>query len=98
LKMALKKEAQDVTRKYIIDTVVNEEKKEIENPLDLHKGDVVRWRNKGMLLKQRYGKVIKITSKWIFIEWDTAEKKNTITKFPANDLALVFKYLSKVEA
>lgn len=88
--------AQDITQTYVKRQVgglpVN---KPGGNPLGLNKGDRVRWRNRGMLLNQYYGRVISITEKHIVIAWDMPNKKNIITKFPSQDPLLIWKYIAK---
>ena len=87
--------AQDVTRKQVYDTL-EEPMKDVgtpPNPLGLQIGTKVRWRNRGLLLNQYFGEVIKITTQWIFVEWDGKKGKVT-TKFPVGNPAVIFKYLA----
>lgn len=89
--------AQDITQHYVYrqvnDLPVNTPS---GNPLGLNKGDRVRWRNRGLLLNQYYGRVTEINQKNIIIAWDIPDGKNVITKFPSQDPILIWKYISKV--
>ena len=90
--------AQDVTKNYVIKKYKGiPPNPPIGNPLDLQVGTKVRWRNRGLLLKQYYGKVINITNKWIFVEWKGREGKDVITKFPFGNPALIWQYLARAE-
>ena len=92
------KVAQDVTKKQVYDTLkepmINTGTP--PNPLGLNIGTRVRWRNRGLLLKQYYGEVVKITTRWIFVEWN-GEKGKVTTKFPVGNPAIIFKYIAIAE-
>jgi len=92
------KESQDITKQYVYDQVnMNPKDEDMGNPLGLEVGDRVRWRNRGLLLKPRYGKVVGIKNNWVFVEWPKDEGKEAITKFPLGNPALVWKYLARAE-
>ena len=96
-KLTSQKIAQDVTKNYIKHQVEGTPmEKPIGNPLDLQVGTKVRWRNRGMLLKQYYGEVVRINNQFVFVNWKT-DGKEVMTKFPFGNPALIWKYLARVE-